>query len=117
YRVFPLTQPSRRWRGSRRIARRRRLPPRPREGMRARKAPIDRDGLAVDVGRLVARQEERHGGDLLGLARALERVQLADLVGGAVLAGALENRSGHAGLDQAGADGVDADAGAGERVG
>jgi hypothetical protein len=41
------------------------------------------------------------------LAVALRRVELSDLVICAALAGALEDGTGHAGLDEAGADGVD----------
>ena len=47
--------------------------------MCARQSAIHGNGLAIDVGGLVAGQEERHGGDLLGLARPLQRVELADL--------------------------------------
>src|ERR1700756_2358347 len=89
----------------------------PRIRHRGREAAVDRKRLAVDVGRLVARQKQSHRRDLVRLAGALQRIELADLVLGAAILGAVEDRLGHAGLDQAGADGIDAYAGAGKRIG
>src|SRR5476649_2003582 len=68
---------------------------------RARQSAIDRDVLAVYVGRLVARQEKRHVRDLLRHAIALEWIELADLVRCAALLGIVEDWLGHAGLDDA----------------
>src|SRR6516165_2009186 len=84
---------------------------------RCSEATIDGKRLTVDVGRLVAGEKERHRRNLVRLARALQRVELPDLVGCAALFGAVEHRLGHAGLDQAGTYRVDAYAGAGQRVG
>src|SRR6516162_2306693 len=47
---------------------------------RRSEAAIDRKCLTVDVGRFVARQEQSHRRNLLGLARALQRIELTDLV-------------------------------------
>src|SRR6185312_1713459 len=80
-------------------------------------AAIDGERLAVNVGRLVAREEQRHRRDLVRLAGALQGIELADLVGSTALLGAVEHRLGHAGLDQARAYRVDAHAGAGKRIG
>src|SRR5258708_35702536 len=57
------------------------------EGVGARQSPVHGDGLAIDIRGLVAREEQRHGGDLLGLAGALAGVELADLAFAAMLAG------------------------------
>src|SRR6516164_10178662 len=46
--------------------------------MRRREAAVDHDRLAVDVGAVVGREEQRRRGDLFGLAAALQRVELAD---------------------------------------
>src|SRR5262249_50755530 len=80
---------------------------------RRSEAAVYRNRLAVDVTRLVARQEQSHRREFVRLSRTLERVELADLVLRAALLGAVEHWLGHAGLDQAGADRVDAHAGAG----
>jgi hypothetical protein len=87
------------------------------EGMGARKAPVHRDGLPVHVGGLLAGEEERGRRDLRGQAVPVERVELTDLSLGAACAGELEDGPRHPGLGEAGADGVHADAGAGERIG
>src|ERR1700679_1359419 len=87
----------------------------PRHRQRARQPAVHRDRMAVDVGRLVARQEQRGRRDLFGVAIAAQRIELADLVVGAALAGAVEDRLGHAGLDDAGADRIDAHARAVEK--
>src|SRR6185437_5606091 len=55
---------------------------------------VDGDGLAVDVGCFVACQKQSHRGEFVRLAGALERIELADLVGGAALLGAVEHRFG-----------------------
>lgn len=90
---------------------------RPRERQRAGKAAINRESLTVDVGRLVACQEQRHGGDFLRRAGALQRVELPDLVLRTTLARSLEDRLGHTGFHQARTDRVDAHAGAEQRGG
>src|SRR5205085_7752964 len=80
-----------------------------RERVADRQAAVDDHGMAVDVARLVGRQEQSGVGDFDWLAAAPQRVQLADHL---VLTGGLShvvNALGHAGLDEAGADGVDAD--------
>src|SRR5690349_19936067 len=58
---------------------------------RRRQAAIHRNRLAVDVARLVARQEQSHRREFMRLAGALERIELADLVLGAALLGAVEH--------------------------
>jgi hypothetical protein len=77
-------------------------------GVRDAEAAVDDEGVAVDVAGFVRGKEERGAGDLVGLAAALERVQLADALA-ALVARHLVDGRGHAGLDQAGADGVHAD--------
>src|SRR6516162_2882394 len=89
----------------------------PRIWHRGRKAAVDGERLAVDIRRLVACEEQAHRGDLVRLAGALQGIELADLVRGAALGRTVEDRLGHAGLDQARTDRVDAHAGAGERIG
>ncbi len=84
--------------------------------MRARQAAIDGDRLAVDVRCLVAGKEQCHMGDLLRLAIASERVELADLLIGAARTGNVEDRLRHACFDEAGADRIDAHARAVEFV-
>src|SRR4051794_16863399 len=77
------------------------------EGMGGAEPAVDDEGVAVDVGAVVGGEEEGGAGDLVGLAAALQRVQMADLVLLAGRAGAFVERPGHAGLDQARADRVD----------
>src|SRR5712691_46837 len=89
----------------------------PRVRHRRGEAAVDGECLAVDIGRLVACEEQAHRRDLVRLAGALQGIELTDLVLRAALLGAVEHRLGHAGLDQARTDRVDADAGAGERIG
>src|SRR5438128_1058787 len=89
----------------------------PRVRHRRGEAAIHRNRLAVDVRRLVAGQKQSHRRQLMRLAGALERIELADLVLGAALLGAIKYRLSHAGLDQAGANRVDAHAGARQRIG
>src|SRR2546425_1107433 len=89
----------------------------PRIRHRRGQAAIDRDRLAIDIGRFVARKKQSHRGEFMRLARALERIELSDLVLGAALLGIVEDRLGHAGFDQAGAHRIDAHAGARERIG
>src|SRR6266403_897776 len=79
---------------------------------RGGEAAVDRDRLSVDIGRIVAGEKKSHCRELMRLAGALERVELADLVVGAALLGIVEDRLGHAGFDQAGTHRVDAHAGA-----
>ena len=85
--------------------------------MRGGEPAVDGDGLAVDVGGVVGGQEQAGVGDLVGHAVAGQRVELADLVLVAAGPRAVEDRLGHAGLDQAGRDGVDPHARAVELVG
>src|SRR5207253_9110342 len=75
---------------------------------RGREAAVDRDRLAVDIGGVVAGEEQSHRSEFVRLAGALQRIELADLVLGAALLGAVEHWLGHAGFDQAGAYRVDA---------
>ena len=77
-------------------------------------AAVDDERLPVDIARLVGGEEQRRIGDLDRRAAALQRVQMADLVLLPLGPGPLEDELGHAGLDQAGADGVDPDIGAGQ---
>src|SRR3546814_1977890 len=72
----------------------------------------DLDRLPVDIARLVRSEERRDPADLRGLAAAPERIEAADPILLAVLAGVFVGASGHARLDQPGADRVDADIGA-----
>src|SRR5258707_11834639 len=80
----------------------------PRIRHRRGEAAVDRDRLAVDVGGVVARKEQSHRRELVRLAGALQRIELADLVLRAAFLGAVEHRLGHPCFDQAGADRVDA---------
>src|SRR4029079_1699582 len=84
---------------------------------RGRKTAVDRDRLAVDIGSVVAGEEQSHRGEFVRLPGAFQGVELADLVGGAALLGAIEYRPGHAGFDQPRADRIDAHAGPGQRIG
>src|SRR5262249_43296474 len=72
----------------------------PRIRHRRGEAAVHRNRLAVDVTRLVACQKESHRRQLMRLARTFQRIELADLVLRAALLGAVEDRLGHAGLDQ-----------------
>src|SRR5579883_2987395 len=81
------------------------------------KAAIDRNRLAVDIGGLVAEEEQAHRRQLARLAGPLERIELADLALSAAFLGAVENRLGHACFDQAGAYGIDPHAGARQGIG
>src|SRR5690606_40589752 len=65
-----------------------------REGHRGGEPAVDRQGLPVHVRGLVARQEERGVRDLLGQAVALQRIELAELVGRAAGTGVVEDRLG-----------------------
>src|SRR3984885_5139451 len=86
------------------------------EGKRAGKPAVDRKGLAVDVGRFVARQKQRHCGDFRGRAGALQRLELPDLAIGAALSRRLEQFARHSGFDQSGTDRIDAHAAAEKRI-
>lgn len=86
-------------------------------GMSRAQAAIHSPRLAVDIASLVTTQEQRHTGNLVGVATAPRGIQLANLLLGAAGAGGVVHGRRHARLNQAGADGVDADAGAGELVG
>src|SRR6267142_7179747 len=66
---------------------------------RGGEAAIDRDRLAIDVGRIIAGEKQSHRRQFVRLAGALERVELADLAVGAALLGIVEDRFGHAGFD------------------
>src|SRR4051812_2405221 len=63
----------------------------PRIRHRRREAAVDRERLAIDIRRFVAGQKQTHRRELVWLAGALERVELADLVLGAALLGAVED--------------------------
>src|SRR3569833_3906148 len=78
---------------------------------RRSEAAVDRDRLAVDIRGVVAREEKAHRREFVRLAGTLQRIELADLVLGAALLGAVEHRLGHAGFDEARAHRVDAYAG------
>src|SRR3954453_13366263 len=75
----------------------------PRIWHRRGKAAVDRDRLAVDVGGVVASEEQSNRRELVRLAEPLQGIELADLVLGYALLGAVEHRLGHTGFDQAGA--------------
>src|SRR5262245_47761221 len=49
-------------------------------GMRGAEPTVHSVGLAIDVARVVAREEGRHRSDLARFAPALQRVKLPDLV-------------------------------------
>src|SRR3974390_266007 len=76
-------------------------------GVRRREPAVDHDRLAVDVGAVVRGEEQRRAGDLLRLAAPLQRVEVADPVLRAPLAGPHIEATGHAGLDQAWTDRID----------
>ena len=57
----------------------------PRIRHRRGEAAIDRDRLAVDIGRLVAGEKQSHRREFVRLAGALQRIELADLAVGAAL--------------------------------
>src|SRR6476619_7806808 len=82
--------------------------------MAARKAAVDDQRRAVDVARLAGGEEQGCARDFLRLPAATEWIELADAVLLPALTGDLVHRPGHAGPDQAGADGIDPDAGAGQ---
>src|SRR5258708_32999242 len=46
---------------------------------RGGEAAVDRDRLSVDIGRIVAGEKKSHCRELMRLAGALERIELADL--------------------------------------
>src|SRR3954468_10354153 len=71
----------------------------PRIRHRGGEAAIDGDRLSIDIGGLIAGEEQTHRRELVRLACALQRIELADLVLRAALLGAIEHRPGHAGLD------------------
>src|SRR5260221_11132546 len=71
---------------------------------RRRQAAIDRDRLSVDIGRVVAGEEQSHRRQFVRLPGALQGVELADLAVGAARLRIVEDRFGHAGFDQARAD-------------
>src|SRR5262245_57384942 len=60
----------------------------PRIRHRRGQSAVHRNRLAVDIRGLVACQKQSHRGEFVRLARPLERIELADLVGGAALLGA-----------------------------
>src|SRR5690242_9589344 len=65
--------------------------------------------MPVDVAGLVARQEKRDLRNLIGLAAPAKRVQLADRRFLSPHSGHVVNALRHAGLDEAGTNGVDSD--------
>lgn len=69
--------------------------------------------LTVDVTCLVTGQEQDHAGNLVGDAAASQRVELTDLGFGVARPRGVVHGRRHAGLDQAGTDGVTANRGAG----
>src|SRR5712691_11696582 len=83
---------------------------------RCRQAAIDRDRLSVDIGRIVAGEEQSHRRQFMRLAGALQGIELADLAVGAALLGIVEDRFCHPGLDQAWAHCVDPHPGARQRI-
>src|SRR6202048_4292081 len=97
--------PGRRVDGASAVRRSNRLP---RIRHRRGEAAIDRDRLAVDIGGVVAGEKKSHRREFMRLAGALQRIELADLVLGAALLGAIEYRFCHAGFDQAGTHRIDA---------
>src|SRR5438445_2441151 len=79
----------------------------PRDRVAGRKAAVDDERLTVDVAGIVGGEEQRRARDLDRLTAAPQRIELADTLLLALLAGDVVHRLGHAGLDQARTDGVD----------
>src|SRR3546814_3243613 len=63
--------------------------------MRTGQAAVDRDRLSIDIARLIARKEKRDIGEFLGLRRAAQGVELAELVRDLLGLGIVEGRLGH----------------------
>lgn len=78
---------------------------------------IHSPGLSIHIARLIAPQEQHHTRHLIRASTPLHRIQLPNLLLAASRARSLVHGGGHARLDDAGADGIDADAGAGELEG
>src|SRR5262249_55235128 len=76
-----------------------------REGVGAAQSAVNGIGLTIDVGGIIAGD---HGRDLVWLTVATQRVELADLALAAAGARHIEDRLGHARLDEARTDSVDA---------
>lgn len=85
--------------------------------MSSTQSSIYSPGLSIYIAGLVTAQEQDDACNLVRTPTALRRVQLANLLLGAPGARGLVHRRRHARLDDAGADGVDADARARELVG
>ena len=79
-------------------------------------APANAPCLPVDIACLVASEEQRHTRYLVRHRTPPHRIQLPDFAVGAARPRGIEQRGCHAGFDQAGANGVAADRGAGELV-
>lgn len=72
--------------------------------------------LAINIATLITTEEQCHAGNLIRNGTTLRRVQLANLALGATLPRTVKDGLRHARLDEAGADGVDADTRAGQLV-
>ncbi|KAI6756568.1 hypothetical protein HG530_011166 [Fusarium avenaceum] len=72
--------------------------------------------LSVDIATLIASQEQRNTGDLISRAASLGGIQLADLLLTSPGSRSFVDRCCHACLNQAGADGVDANTSSGQLV-
>jgi len=79
--------------------------------------PIHRPRLAIDIATFLAAQEERHSRNLVRQAPSLQRVQLPDFLSTASRSRSIVYMCRHAGLDEAGTDGIAPDASPGELVG
>lgn len=86
-------------------------------GVASTETAIDGPGLSINIASLVASQKQDNPRDFVSDSRPLQRVQLPKLLLRASCARRFERRGRHPGLDQAGADGVDADARSRELVG
>ena len=79
--------------------------------------PIHRPRLAIDIATFLAAQEERHSPNLVRQAPSLQRVQLPNFLSTASRSRSIVYLCRHAGLDEAGTDGIAPDACPGELVG
>ena len=84
--------------------------------MSSAQTTTDSPRLAINIATLITTEEQRHAGNLIRNGTALRRVQLANLALGAALPRTVKDGLCHARLDEAGADGVDADTRASQLV-
>jgi len=84
--------------------------------MSCTQSSADRKSLPIDIARLIAGQEQHGSRYFVRYAAPLERIELADLSLCAPRPRAIVHRLGHSRLDDAGADGIAADAGASKLI-